>query len=228
MAKAVTIASDLTSPIGRFSFCHFWEPKKVTKKEGNVDVETGDVSFETVLIIPRLKDLTSDLDRERFAELTKAYNTALKSLKEKYGDEFEIEDKNKCWEDGDKYNARMKKGGYQVRPEYEGKMILKLKSKNRAVAITQLLPTGQSKPIQKHSDFVAGDYGVAVFSVYTYDNQSRGIGFGLNGVAKVRSGPPLVGTNDADVVFKNKKVDPSQFEIADNQSEFEDDEEPAV
>ncbi|MDY3987122.1 MAG: DUF2815 family protein [Peptoniphilaceae bacterium] len=47
------------------------------------------------------------------------------------------------------------------------------------------------QPILKQTDVYSGCYGHVALSIYAYNNQSKGIGFGLNGVQKVADGEPL-------------------------------------
>lgn len=47
------------------------------------------------------------------------------------------------------------------------------------------------KPIQDKSQIYSGCYGHVALSIYAYDNQSKGIGFGLNGLQKTRDGEAL-------------------------------------
>lgn len=47
------------------------------------------------------------------------------------------------------------------------------------------------QPIMDKSQIYSGCYGHVAISIYAYDNQSKGIGFGLNGLQKTRDGEAL-------------------------------------
>lgn len=57
------------------------------------------------------------------------------------------------------------------------------------------------QPIIKQTEMYSGCYGHVAISIYAYDNQSKGIGFGLNGVQKVADGEPLGYSFDAQSAF---------------------------
>lgn len=57
------------------------------------------------------------------------------------------------------------------------------------------------QPIINKTDLYSGCYGHVALSVYAYNNQSRGIGFGLNGVQKVADGEPLGHSFNANDAF---------------------------
>lgn len=57
------------------------------------------------------------------------------------------------------------------------------------------------QPIQDKSQIYSGCYGHVALSIYAYDNQSKGIGFGLNGLQKTRDGEALGFSFDAQKAF---------------------------
>lgn len=57
------------------------------------------------------------------------------------------------------------------------------------------------QPIIRQTDLYSGCYGHVALSIYAYNNQSKGIGFGLNGVQKVADGEPLGYSFDAKSAF---------------------------
>lgn len=61
------------------------------------------------------------------------------------------------------------------------------------------------QPILKPTDLYSGCYGHVALSVYAYNNQSKGIGFGLNGVQKTKDGEPLGYHFDAKRAFNAVK-----------------------
>lgn len=66
------------------------------------------------------------------------------------------------------------------------------------------------QPIIDKTQVYSGMYGHVAISVYAYDNQSKGIGFGLNGVQKTRDGEPLGFAFNAANAFtvKEEDIDP--------------------
>lgn len=58
------------------------------------------------------------------------------------------------------------------------------------------------QPIMDHSQIYSGCWGYVALSVYAYNNQSRGIGFGLNGIQKVRDDEPLGYSFNVSSAFK--------------------------
>ena len=50
---------------------------------------------------------------------------------------------------------------------------------------------GNIQPIIDKTKVYSGCYGYAAISIYAYDNQSKGIGFGLNAIQKTKDGEPL-------------------------------------
>lgn len=57
------------------------------------------------------------------------------------------------------------------------------------------------QPILDPTKVYSGCYGHVALSIYAYSNQSKGIGFGLNGVQKVADGDPLGNTFDPSSAF---------------------------
>lgn len=67
------------------------------------------------------------------------------------------------------------------------------------------------QPIQDKSQVYSGCYGHVALSIYAYDNQSKGIGFGLNGLQKTRDGEALgfsFNAQDAFTAVAMPAVDP--------------------
>lgn len=57
------------------------------------------------------------------------------------------------------------------------------------------------QPIMDRSQVYSGCWGHVALSIYAYNNQSKGIGFGLNGIQKVRDDEALGYTFDAQSAF---------------------------
>lgn len=72
------------------------------------------------------------------------------------------------------------------------------------------LVDGQIKPIMDRSAIYSGCWGHVALSIYAYNNQSRGIGFGLNGIQKVKDDESLGYSFDAKSAFSqvDTPVDP--------------------
>ena len=67
------------------------------------------------------------------------------------------------------------------------------------------------QPVLNPTDVYSGCYGHVALSVYAYNNQSRGIGFGLNGVQKAADGEPLgfsFNANNAFAPVESGGIDP--------------------
>lgn len=67
------------------------------------------------------------------------------------------------------------------------------------------------QPILDKSQVYSGCYGHVALSIYAYDNQSKGIGFGLNGLQKTRDGEALgfnFNAQDAFTAVAMPAVDP--------------------
>ncbi len=68
------------------------------------------------------------------------------------------------------------------------------------------------QPIINQTEVYSGCWGHVAISIYAYNNQSKGIGFGLNGVQKVKDDEPLGFTFDAKEAFsKVETADDSPF-----------------
>lgn len=57
------------------------------------------------------------------------------------------------------------------------------------------------QPIMNRTDMYSGCWGHVAISIYAYNNQSKGIGFGLNGVQKVKDDEALGFSFDANEAF---------------------------
>lgn len=58
------------------------------------------------------------------------------------------------------------------------------------------------QPIMDRAQLYSGCWGRVALSIYAYNNQSKGIGFGLNGIQKVRDDEPLGYSFNANTAFK--------------------------
>lgn len=57
------------------------------------------------------------------------------------------------------------------------------------------------QPVMNQTDVYSGCWGHVAISIYAYNNQSKGIGFGLNGVQKVKDDEPLGFSFNANEAF---------------------------
>jgi len=81
------------------------------------------------------------------------------------------------------------------RPETQGKMVIRLKSKNRKPRVFD----SSRDDIDNPDEIYGGCYGVAVVEAYLWKNSfGIGVSFGLLGVQKTRDGEPFLGGVDAD------------------------------
>lgn len=60
----------------------------------------------------------------------------------------------------------------------------------------------QVKPIMDRAQIYSGCWGHVALSIYAYNNQSKGIGFGLNGIQKVRDDEALGYSFNVNSAFK--------------------------
>lgn len=94
-------------------------------------------------------------------------------------------------------------------PEYEGKWICSMKMTtqfdNRGPGVVDI----RRAPIVNRDDFYSGCYAIANINAYAYDNESKGVSFGLNHVMKMGDGEKLVNTVSAEDAFA--EIDPSKY-----------------
>lgn len=112
--------------------------------------------------------------------------------------------KNPVW-DGDGYTAT----GQEFGEECKGHWVF------TASANPEYPPAvvdQRVQPIIDQTELYSGCYGHVALSIYAYNNQSKGIGFGLNGVQKTRDGEPLGhsfnASNAFSVVGPEQEIDP--------------------
>lgn len=58
------------------------------------------------------------------------------------------------------------------------------------------------QPIINQTELYSGCYGHVAISIYAYNNSTKGIGFGLNGIQKTKDGEALGSSFDAKSAFK--------------------------
>lgn len=101
-------------------------------------------------------------------------------------------------------------------PEYDGKIIISMRSYNRAVAVVYG-PDKKAFEIHEREKFYSGCYAIANVSAFAFDGESKGVSFGLNSVWKIKDGEPLAASHNPESDFAEVKL--SDYGI-DNSAQF--------
>lgn len=170
------MSQQITTSKVRLSYVNVFEPK--ANKEGAI-------KYSVTCLLPK-----SD---------TVGYQQLMAAIKA----EFEAEKdgklkgvaspKHPIW-DGDGVTST----GAEFGPECKGCWVFTASAgENRPPAVVDQ----NVQPIIRQTDLYSGCYGHVALSIYAYNNRSKGIGFGLNGVQKVADGEPLGYRFDAKSAF---------------------------
>jgi hypothetical protein len=170
------MAKSPVSPIGRVSFPTVFEAREYAGKS----------NFSIVLLFDK-----TDPGLKVLAE------KALSALKDKFGDKAP-----KSFKPGDypaKWSNPFVNGDESDVAGYEGKIAIRFKSKTKPQVVD-----GQRNPITEDSGrLYAGCFARVSYSVYAFDNESKGVAFGLVNVQKTGDGEPFSARTDAEEDFND-------------------------
>lgn len=186
----VTLPGEFVSGVVRASYVHIWEPQKV--KDFKTNAETGDTEYVLTLIC---EPDDSWVANELIPQLKAA--------------------KNLAWPDADAkgiyVRSPIRQGvqksgeaplGFNLvqNPEYKGKQIIRVASKNKPVQVFDCY----NRPLTDKSKLYSGCYVRVVYTVYAYPPKNggdAGVNIGLAGVMVWEDGEPLMRSVDAAAVL---------------------------
>lgn len=93
--------------------------------------------------------------------------------------------------------------GQEFGPECKGCWVF---SASANVEYPPAIVDARVQPIMDQTEVYSGCYAHVALSIYAYNNNSRGIGFGLRGVQKVADGEPLGSTFDVKKAFTAQPI----------------------
>ncbi len=162
----------------RASFVHIFTPR--------VPDNGGDAKYSITLLIPKtdtatLNEIYADIERAKQEGAQKCFGGNVPP-----GIRIPIYD-------GDGYRPAT---GEPFGPECKGCMVLTASSKDMPFVVDTGMQT-----ILNPADVYSGCYVRANINFFPYNNQSKGIGCGLNGVQKIEDGEPLTARVTAEEAF---------------------------
>ena len=189
--------SQITTKKVRLIYCHLAEPHAV--------VEGQDKKYSVNILIDKE-------DKETLARIQKAYEQAVQTGAEKFGQSFKGKVTPLKREPGssrglvidcdadEKFSA----------PEFKNKYMITAKS-NKPVSVGYRkngMTYGYSTKEEIEENVYSGCYGAIGFNLYPYNTVGTGIAAGLNSVLKVSDGEPLGGHSSVTADF----ADASEFD----------------
>lgn len=165
----------VTTGVCRASYAHVFEPQPEKKpKPGSKP------KYSISLLIPKT-------DRATVQMLAEALKLA---GEERFGPKFMADYKMK----GSPYKKAIRDGDAEREdPAYAGHYFVNCRSAQRPAILARDART----PITNPADFRSGDYCRATINAFAYDNESKGVSFGLIHLQKVESGEALGNTGPA-------------------------------
>jgi hypothetical protein len=157
--------SDFITPIGRASFPHLFEPNDKNKYEINILLDKSDP--ENAKWVAALKTAIKAKIAERWPNEAKRPN--VKAL-------------NIAIADGDSEHTSGKHNGKkraEVRPEVAGNWIVTARTGRKPAVVDERVQT-----MTDASAFYSGCRARCSFNIFAYENETVGVGFGLQNVQK--------------------------------------------
>lgn len=191
----------LKSPVVRLAFVKLAKPDPKSNKYGVNGI------FDPKTATPA--------DMEKFKAIVEAVNKEIQQIKG--FENFTV----KQWLEGirpSNFHLPFRKGGepgvpWLARPEFAGKIVLRAESKEIPVGTVDVRGI-TCDPKELYS----GCYAMLSGVVYRYNNESRGVNYGLNNVMKIRDGEPL-GSAGVSAESDFAGIDLSEHGV-DNSAEF--------
>lgn len=164
----------------RLSYANIWSPVQARDKRGN---ERGEPKFSVALLI----DKRDKKNRRTLADAVKEVMSDPKLAR------VNPNKLDKGIRDGDeKYVGE----GDDILDGYEGHIYINAKA---GETHPPQIVDNRRRPITDESKVYSGCYANVFVSVYAYDNESSGVGFGLLGIQKTADGDPLGSTFSSDM-----------------------------
>lgn len=168
----------IITPVFRVSYAHIWTP---TQSDAGKDVYSVTAIFNPDADLKALRELEAEVRKSKWPNA-------------KPTDKFKSPFREGTWEEYD----------LDKNPEYAGKIIATFRSYGRPVGVVG--PDRQ--PIVDQKLFYSGCFAIASVTAYPYERQgNKGVSFGLANIMKMRDGDPLAGSHNAEVDFKEVKLE---------------------
>jgi hypothetical protein len=165
----------VTTGVARASYAHVFEPQPERNPKPGAKPK-----YSISLLIPKSDKATLNMLVQAMKEAGEA----------KFGPKFMDDYKAK----GSKYKKAIRDGDSERDdPAYAGHYFVNCRSNQRPIILARDART----PITNPADFRSGDYCRATINAFAYDNESKGVSFGLIHLQKVESGEPLGATGPA-------------------------------
>ena len=173
------VTGDLNSP-ARISYAKIFKPER--------NDLSGKDEYSCMVLIPKA-------DTQTVTAVKQAIKFAIKG---KWGDK-QPSGMRIPLRDGDKSGVGGVPSGAQAgQAPYGDHYFLNCKNTNKVQIVDQ-----KRRAILEEDGIVSGDYVRVSVNAFAYDNKSKGVSFGLNGVQLVRKGEPLGSSFSAQNVFQD-------------------------